>query len=332
MADNDCWGAFGSDSDSDDENAKDSDGQSNPFEPAADATSLVITQHFVSLAKSRGVLPKERVVGIGSCHDGMENFQEMMMERVAGRGMKVVLEGWSMLRDFQCDAAIVLTNNTTTTGRGETHPSSRMKRALLPGGFLWLMISLEQEECGIDTTGDGFRKRLEDYSEAIWDVDSASVVYSSSDFQVISMQKRSCVINAWSLPWMSKRNKIQSQLSTLNENEDFPISANDTYLQYERKVASAVTISPSLAERTRKQKDTSEFATVLTDANTKRATKILQKHGLVVIKGLLPPAQTIPWGEAVLSDFESAVARLKCHPKRPVDLLNPHTGDTIGGD
>jgi len=46
--------------------------KTNPsFESAADATSLGITQHFASLAKSTGVLLQERVVGIGvfGCHD-----------------------------------------------------------------------------------------------------------------------------------------------------------------------------------------------------------------------------------------------------------------------
>jgi hypothetical protein len=37
------------------------------------------------------------------------------------------------------------------------------------------------------------------------------------------------------------------------------------------------------------------FVTILTDANVQRATEILRKHGLVIIKGLLPPSQTVPW-------------------------------------
>lgn len=132
---------------------------------------------------------------------------------------------------------------------------------------------------------------------------------------------------------MDKGQKIRSQLPMLNANDEFPISENETYLQYERKVASAVTVSPSVAERTRKKIDASNsseesvFATVLTDANIQKAKSIMREHGFVVIKSLLPPSQTIQWGQAVLDDFETAVARLKCHPTRPVDLMNPHTAD-----
>ena len=49
------------------------------------------------------------------------------------------------------------------------------------------------------------------------------------------------------------------------------------------------------------------FATILTDANVRRATEILHEHGLVIIKGLLPPSQTVPWGNATLADFNVAV-------------------------
>jgi hypothetical protein len=67
------------------------------------------------------------------------------------------------------------------------------------------------------------------------------------------------------------------------------------------------------------------FTTILTDANVQRVTEILREHGLVIIKGLLPPSQTIPWGDAALADFNAAVSRLRRHPTRPVDLMNPRT-------
>ena len=67
------------------------------------------------------------------------------------------------------------------------------------------------------------------------------------------------------------------------------------------------------------------FVTILTNANVQRATEILREHGLVIIKGLLPPSQTVPWGDAALADFNAAVSRLRRHPTRPVDLMNPRT-------
>ena len=83
MADDDCWGAFESDSDPE-EVADDDDDYPTPssaadgtggsddaplfsFEPAVNATALAITQHFTSSSSSRscGVPIKDRVVGIG---------------------------------------------------------------------------------------------------------------------------------------------------------------------------------------------------------------------------------------------------------------------------
>ena len=119
----------------------------------------------------------------------------------------------------------------------------------------------------------------------------------------------------------------------MNTNDDFVISENETYLQYERKVASILTVSASIAERTREKISVSStesvYSTILTEANVQRAVEALKKHGLVVIKGLLPHTQTTKWGEAVLADFNSAVARLKSHPTRPVDLMNPQKEGTF---
>ena len=259
----------------------------------------------------------------------------IMKERILSRGMKVfVLEGSSEgSAASQCDAAILLQKD----GIGEGTRSSCLKRNLLPGGILWVVTSLEGTRTSTDTTqSSSIKKSLADYSDSIWDVNAASEVYSSETFKVISISKRTCAINSWSCPWMDKEEKIQSQLPDMNESDGYTISTDDTYLDYERKVACAATISPSVAERTRAKiqntDDKLEYATVLTDANIHRATAIMQQHGFVVIKGLLPSSQTIPWGEAVLSDFQSACARLKCHPTRPVDLLNPHTTDSSAGE
>ena len=123
----------------------------------------------------------------------------------------------------------------------------------------------------------------------------------------------------------------------------FPIGANMTYVQYEnvqygRDVACALTICPSVAERTggRAVVDAnggeSTEVTALTDANVNRATEILRMHGLVIVRGLLSPLQTVPWGDAVLDDFNSAISRLKCHPTRPVDLMNPNNDNKRNGD
>ena len=318
MAD-DCWGAFGSDSDADD-SVDNGEQSKSSFDPAADALALAITQHFISLTKSTGVSYKDRVVGVGSNYnnDHLEACRRTVMERVGGRGMKVVESYQEMY-----DASILLMCKKDNPSGGE-----HLKRNLLPGGVLWLVVILE---IGDSDDAVSLSSMIKDYSDAIWDIDSASKEYSSSNFIVISLQKRACVINAWSCPWMDKQQRIRNEIPTLVKNPVFDIAENETYLQYERKVASAVTITPSVAECTRNKIDSKDgliCITTLTDANVQRAADILEEHGVVVIKKLLPPSQTVQWGKAVLDDFNSAVSRLKCHPTRKVDLMNPQGNNT----
>ena len=361
-ANDDCWDAFGSDSDSDDD---DGDGNENSnqqealhpntynstaaFESAADAIALAITQHFISLMKSTGVSLKERAVAIGSCcvisstsindsNAGNEmSMTTMMAERIAGRGMKVAVD---FSEGFMCDAAVIIEDPCILEATdGEAPPSSSsslIRQGLLPGGVLWLVAMSHLDTNDNDGHGHSklANKHIAQYSEAIWDTESATATLSTSHVQVIRIQKRSCMINAWTCPWMDKDaivgtpSNINEQSSFLGNKHDFSLSEKETYLQYERRVADALTVSPSVAERNRENSIDSHSkrsipATVLTDVNVKNATSILQNHGFVIIKGLLPPHQTIPWGDAVLSDFETAVDRLKCHPVRPVDLINP---------
>jgi len=146
-------------------------------------------------------------------------------------------------------------------------------------------------------------------------------------------------------PQQQQRQHSSTVCKQRNDTDDFPIAENETYLQYERKVAGAMTISPSVAERTRikinndNNNNNSINATILTQSNLRNAISILRKHGMLIVKSLLPPSQTLPWGEAVLEDFEHAIARLKCHPQRPVDILNPDRNNegstggagTVGG-
>lgn len=152
---------------------------------------------------------------------------------------------------------------------------------------------------------------------------------------------------------MDKRNKVGRLLLSQNDDgnhddndiDGFAISdnLNETYLECERRAVDAITISPSVAERsshgTKIVSDDDEHVaatcstTLLTDANVRRATNILRRHGVVVLRGLLHPDQTVPWGDAVLRDFEEARERLREHPTRPVDLMNPHcAAAAAGGD
>jgi hypothetical protein len=131
---------------------------------------------------------------------------------------------------------------------------------------------------------------------------------------------------------MDKDSKIEEKVALAVEKVcgNLKVLDDEVYLEFERRLASEVTIVPSVAERTREMTyDPSmdaEYAIILTDTNIKNAVSNLRNHGLVILKGLLPRGQTIPWGKVVLDDFASAVEILKNHPSRPVDLLNPEKG------
>ena len=379
MTECDKWNAFGADSDDDDDDIDDEadadddgnaiiDDSSNdtiltskllllaarndaPFTLAADETILHMTMHFHRLMACSGVTLKKRVVGIDvvirECEDRKrEGYHKVLAERVRNKGMNVLDHNISLGEHCSCDGAMVLIDECFLHAKYEQ--LSCMKRSILPGGSLWMIVSLDKEDVADDppTIDKWMQTMLEDFSSTAWDVTSAVVIYKSSRVRVIVVERRPCVVNSWSCPWMEKDKVIKSRLcSSLNEqgegDEDFhPVIAGETSLQYEQRVASAMTIITSVAERTStackngtatttNSEETPVLAIVLTEENIKRASEMLQKYGLVIIKGLLPPSQTVPWGNAVLNDFNSAVTRLKYHPTRPVDLMNPRTTTEI---
>jgi len=299
---NAAWDAFGSDSDeSDDEVDGHGAGPSDsPFKAAVDSAVLAITQHFASAHKITGVALRERVVGVAA--NDADSLAEMAEARIRERGMKVVGS------TTRCDAAIVCPIDSSDEDWGRT---SNIRRSLLPGGFLFLL-----HHVGI--TSQQLTARL---SDSTWDVNVATV----NEFDGVSVtrvQKRACTINSFSCPWMDKVDKIPRQLmSRRSSNEEgFEPLDGESFLQYERRITGELTISPSASECA----SGFEGSAVLSDTNLRRAVSILQRHGLVIVKGLLAPEQTLKWGRAVLSDFEAAAQRLKSHPTRPVDLLNPN--------
>ena len=195
--------------------------------------------------------------------------------------------------------------------------TSNIRRSLLPGGLLWTISSHDNNA-------------MEFLSNDVWDLKSATTVHQSSSYTVTRLQKRACLINSWSCPWMDKNAVIPDQVK--RGNIVLNTQPNETYLQYEQRVACDLTICTSVAERTRETIATDDpnktvNSTILSTVNIEKAVAILQQHGFVIIKGLLSPDQTLPWGEAVLADFEDAVDRLKCNPERPVNLMNPHQAD-----
>ncbi|KAL3801346.1 hypothetical protein HJC23_006956 [Cyclotella cryptica] len=325
-----CWNAFGSDSESDDEHTPPPAGDAvvsvaeHDIETVADAVSLAVTQHFAQLIKSSGISLKERVVAMS--RDRNSEWEGLIREKLAGRGIHAVTVAARDDSSFMCDAAVIFHGSSESCDNHDDAVSfaSTIRRSLLPGGMLWTISFQESNPIA----------HLSDY---VWDVESAVNKQITPCFKVSRVQKRACVINSWSCPWMEKHSLIPEQVANCNT-IGLPVNTHhETYLQYEQRVASDLTICPSVAERTREKvfvtgRDEPVYATVLTKSHVDRAVSILQKHGLVIIKGLLPPEQTLPWGEAVLEDFQDAVDRLKSHPVRPVDLLNPHLAHDNGDE
>jgi len=319
-----AWGAFGSDSDSDDDAAKHAHQPNNVhvlFESTATVAQLAITQYFASLTKVTGVGLSERVVAI-SCvlledEVGEEavGLKTMMTECVRRRGMKVVTE---VNVSSACDAAVCIVGNTSDL---QSSSCLNTLHRLVPGGLLWVIMKCQENEIENISSFDCF-------PESIWE--KISCASSSSSYSIHKTKKRACLVNAMSCPWMDKKAIIGREVAVAAETTCGNLNAveNESYIQFELRMASRVTIVPSVAERTREKILSADevYTTILTDANIKNAIEKLRDHGLVIIKGLLPPEQTIPWGNAVLEDFTSAVETLKNHQSRPVDLLNPDKG------
>ena len=325
-----AWGAFGSDSDSDDDDNDDSSStrkneQSNPnisFESAVSA----ITTYFASLTKATGVGIGERVVAVKSMINGDEYGEEavalkvMMTESVIRRGMKVVAgDDDDDVSSMLCDAGVLIVGDESDL---QSRSSLNIRHGLIPGGFMWLIVKRQQNEIDNNSCFDCF-------PDSIWG--EIYCVSTSSSYSVHKTQKRACLVNAISCSWMDKKSIIEREVALAAEKTCGNLNAveNESYIQFELRMASRVTVVPSVAERTREKIISSAdevYTTILTDANIKNAIGKLRDHGLVIIKGLLPPEQTIPWGNVVLEDFTSAVETLKNHQTRPVDLLNPDKG------
>lgn len=326
-----AWGAFGSDSESDDDDdnaveSKNEQAQSKSvFETTVSAASVAITQHFASLTKASGIGLGERIVAVActlhgeDCCVEAEELRTMMSEWLIRRGMKAITGDDDNMGE--CDSAVLIIGDQNDL---HTKTSLNIRHRLLPGGVLWLIVKSQENGSTLPSSFDCF-------PTSIWE--KISCVSTSSSFSVHKVQKRACLVNAMSCPWMDKNAKIEEEVASAFEKtcrNVVKIAEDESYLQFELRLASRVTIAPSVAERTREQTQASlsnsVYATVLTDANIRNAIRNLRNHGLVIIKGLLPPEQTIPWGKVVLDDFTLAVETLKNHTTRPVDLLNPDKG------
>lgn len=286
-----------------------------------------IKDHFRKMARD-GVAIQDRVVGLGVAirkekndHSNLEEvIHGLLSKRVRGVGGMKVANQDDVLNLCPCDVAILVRDENVNDAI-----ICRIKQSLLPNGVLWMIV-----RCGTD---QWIQDAIKEFPDSIWH--QSMYVYQpktfSRIFRVVKVPKRPCVVNEWSCPWMNKDQEPSRQLTNIyNKTEKFfPHCGEESFLQYERALMFAVTIVPSVAERTTPtESENSPFATILSEESIRQAYGTLEKHGMVIIKGLLSPSQTVPWGVAALNDLNSAVERLKCHPTRPIDLLNNCSRDT----
>lgn len=311
-----CWGAFGSDTDDSDGDCAHSStrNQKHELELAAESVSMAATQHFAQLIKSSGVPVKERIVAVSK--NSATEWEEILQDKLADRGYtSVIVSGKSEFKPMS-DAAVLFHTNEEKDRDDYLSIESFTRKSVIPGGVLWIVASQGSLS-------------LENLSAQVWDVGSAITTQPSPNYTVTKIQKRACTINTWSCPWMDKHSVIPEHVAS--DKIGLDIRKNETYLEYEQRVVSDLTICPSVAERTTNRRPTlsgdTSFITALESAHVEQAVKILRQHGFVIIKGLLPPDQTLPYGEALLADFQSAIDRLKGNQKRPVNILNPRQVD-----
>lgn len=307
---------------------------------ALDAAILDMVEHFRRSKKLTGVALKDRVVGIGiGCKSllsqGGEDqklvYHDLISKRLGTRGMQV-LDQESLRNLCPCDAAIVMRDEN----QERNEELSLIQHALLPEAmFMIIKLNPPRKESEQDIGIWVHLKVFKEFPLSLWCTRSSCIVYHSNSFRVIRLVKRACRVNAWSCPYGDQipSNRLVASFNTTED--DFPMNEGESYLAYNMLVCEALSIRTSTKERKSggqikggaNDSNTSlpVFGTMMTNKQVNDASEKLQKYGLVIIKGLLPPSQTVAWGEAALSDLNSAVTRLKCNPTGKVDLLNPRS-------
>lgn len=305
----------------------------------ADYTIQCILEFCRRIKKITNVAIEDCVVGIGiGCNflsaEGLEGdklaYEDLISKRLGTRGMQV-LDRKSLSNLCPCDAAIVMRDECQEM----SEDISLIYRALRPNGLMHMLIRFDQTRKGVESREVDLdvihQNILKDFPLSIWYTCSSRIICHTDLFVVISLAKRTCAVNAWRCP-LGDQIPSDRLVSTYNKTEEFfPMEGGVSYLTYQMGATNTVTIDTSAKERkaggeiagSAIKSEVPVFGTILTNAHVKMASETLQKYGFVIIKGLLPPSQTILWGDAALSDLTSAVTRLKCHPTQPVDLLNP---------
>lgn len=351
----DAFAAFGSESEesedelvvggSDDANIVDS-ATSDLMSRTADAATLHITTSFLSRRKTtslsnRYVALVADTKGTGGNNSGVfdVHLSSAISERLNARGVKILTTANESESDGTtvCDAAILFhevncNGEQDNEGRSNNHVNTRreknekdVRRGVVPGGFMLLTLMNNTAAPTGNNGKNTVKKVLElwrgrSLGEGVWDIEHADVIYRRSvgirpdkcfEVTVVSITKRPCTTNTNSCPWKDLNSLVPSDLAHFN---------GETWLMHERSIIADATVARTASEVLAHQETKSSQA--LSEESIRAAVHALQTYGFVVLKDVFDPeTQTLPWGDAILSDFEAAANILK--ERDNVDIVNP---------
>ena len=340
----DEWELFGSDSEDDDDDGSSTPtsnftnaqvGMNETLEQAIDATILHTTQVFIK--SNRGVQLTNRYFGMVAANDELDIdaeslFRESLSKKTIQRGMNIYspMETLNQDIEFACDGAAIYRNFQVCS---ETCSDERLLRKhLIPGGFLIVVMYIAKPDAK-DITASSLLSMWKHqdgtfiFLDTVWDLKRAEIIHSGNSHDqdgmyTVQVTKRPCTLNMASCVWKSNSKRVPSAMYATEEKRE------ETWLQYEQRILSEVTLTRTVAElncqysKSSHDNDlTQSKSPVLTKENKQQAVDSLKKHGFVIIPRLFMKPSVRSWAKAILSDFDDAKSILL--ERDNVDILDP---------
>ena len=309
MAGNDDWGAFGSDdsdSDGDDDdkgNASEkmqgnstTDDIAKAQDAVASATVLFLTKTFLH-SNSKLSLKQRRIAVLTTASkirgDGTANAaacrEEYWTKELTERGFCCANQKTEDAFHF-LDAALILCESNDEKGTIILSRVDQAYKNLVPGGLLLLVCPLTNGK-----SSAVLELMQKDNYAAKWvptNNNIESIVFETTDFQVIYFQRRLCQIQERSCLWLSSKHSIPNEQIRAEE-ATVPLSADE--------IRTSQLAEPSL----------------------ERAVERMKQYGYCILPRLLNPHESLEWGNAVLKDLHAAAKLLL--EQESVDILHPHS-------
>ncbi len=293
----DCWDAFGSDSD------EDSDGEEETMEAGIEASdgmdatvassiAMHLSQKF--LKHNPQVKLSDRIVAVVCV--GAENTDNCPISKhLEQRQMRVVSQSipeksvTSLSKyfgdlDTRVDALIVLDNSEDN----EKLIRELVESFLCPGG-----VFITTSEC-VENTNDSMKELLDSPNPTIFDGNSSSW---------IALRKKTICAHASTCPWLSSSHSLAAEEERLHL---------ATVALSSHEMAS----SPFSSQKTRR-------SSKLTEHSIKKAVANMKDYGYCILPGLLDTNECLEWGSVVLDCVHEASKILL--ERDGVNIYNPQS-------